>query len=83
MTGQGDDDTTSFLLHYVYFKNYYNMIAIDLIKQQALEAEPKAMQQINFTENFIDRAENIKMFFIIEEAKDTILDLPRGTVGIL
>ena len=58
------------------------MIAIDLIKQQALDAERKAIQQIKFTEN-IDRAENIKMFFIIDEAKETILDFPRGTVGIL
>ena len=38
-----------------FFKNYYKMIALDLGKQQALDADPKAMQQINFTEN-LDRA---------------------------
>ena len=49
--GQGDDYTTGCLLDYPYFKNYYKMIAIVLSKQQALDADPKAMQQINFTAN--------------------------------
>ena len=43
-TGQGDDYTTVCLLHYSYLKSYYKMIAIDLRKQQALDADPKAMQ---------------------------------------
>ena len=50
-TGQGDDYTTGCLLDYAYFKNYYKMIAIDLSKQHALDADPRAIQQINFTEN--------------------------------
>ena len=50
-TGHVDDYTTSCLLDYVYFKNYYKIIAIDLSKQQALNADPKAIQQIYFTEN--------------------------------
>ena len=50
-TGQGDDYTTSCPLDYNYFKKYYKMIAIDLTKQQALDADPKAIQKINFTEN--------------------------------
>ena len=45
-TGQGDDYTTGCLLDYAYFKNYYKMAAIDLGKQQALDAEPKAKEQI-------------------------------------
>ena len=61
--GQGDDYTTSCLLDYPYFKNYYKMIAIDLSNQQALVANPKAIQQINFTAN-LDREGNIKMFVI-------------------
>ena len=48
-TDQGDDCTTGCLLHYNYFKKYYKMIAIDLSKQQALDADPKAIQKINFT----------------------------------
>ena len=46
-----DDYTGVCLLDNNYFKDYYKMIAIDLIKRQALDADPKAMQQINFTEN--------------------------------
>ena len=53
------------------------MIAIDLSKQQALDADPRAIQQINFTAN-LDRAGNTRMFFIIEEAKETVLDVPQG-----
>ena len=48
-TGQGDDYTTGCLLDYNYFKSYYYMIAIYLSKQQELDADPKAIQQINFT----------------------------------
>ena len=49
------------------------MIAIDLSKQQALDIDPNAIQQINFTGN-LDRAAGATMVFIIEEAKETILD---------
>ena len=81
-TGQGDDYTTGCLLDYTYFKKYYKMIAIDLSKQQALDADPRAIQQINFTAN-LDRAGNTTMFFIIEEAKETVLDFSQGTVKVL
>ena len=56
--------------------------AIDLSKQQALDADPKAIQQINFTEN-LDRAEGAKMFFITEEAKEIVLDFSQGTLKVL
>ena len=55
-TGQGDGYTTDCLLDYNYFKNFYKMIAIDLIKQQALDAGPKAIQQINFAGNLAQHA---------------------------
>ena len=48
------------------------MISIDLSKHQALDAYPKAIQQVNFTAN-LDRAGNTRTFFILEEAKDTVL----------
>ena len=53
------------------------MIAIDLSKQQALtlNADPRAIQQINFTTNLDNNDGNTTMFFIIEEAKETVLDL--------
>ena len=47
------------------------MIAIDLSKQQALDANPKAIQQISFTGN-LDQAASVKMFFIIEETTETV-----------
>ena len=81
-TGQGDDYTTGCLLDYRYFKNYYRVIAIDLSKQQALDADLKAIQQINFTAN-LDRPGNTAKFFIIEEAKETILDFSHGTVQVV
>ena len=48
-TSQKGDLTTSCLLDYVYFRNYYKMIAIDLIKQKAFDVDPKAIKQTNFT----------------------------------
>ena len=59
-TGQGDDYATGCLLDYPCINDTYKMIAIDLSKQQALEADPRAIQQINFTVN-IDRADNIRI----------------------
>ena len=50
-TGQEDDYTTGCLMDYNYFNKHYKMIAIDLRKKQALDAGPKAIQQINFTRN--------------------------------
>ena len=67
-TGRGDDYTTRCLLDCIYFKKYCKMIAVDLSKQQALDADPKAIQQINFTAN-LDRANNTRFYFILEEAK--------------
>ena len=81
-TGQGDDYTTGCLLDYSYFANTYKMIAVDLSKQQALDADPRAIQQINFTAN-LDRAGNARFYFILEEAKETILDFSQGTVKVL
>ena len=81
-TGQGDDYTTGCLLDYPYFANTYKMIAVDLSKQQALDADPRAIQQINFTAN-LDRAGNTRVYFILEETKETILDFSQGTVKVL
>ena len=58
------------------------MIAIYLSKQQGLDADPKAIQQINFTRN-LERDKNTTMFFIIEESKETILDFSKGIVKVL
>ena len=60
-TGQGDNYTTGCLLDYSYFKDYCKMIAVDLSKQQALDADPKSIQQMNFTAN-LDRVGNFISF---------------------
>ena len=56
--GQGDYDTTGRGLDYNYFNKYYKMIAIDLNKQQPLDTDPKAIQQINFTGD-LNQGENV------------------------
>ena len=58
------------------------MIAVHLSKQQALDADPKAIQQINFTAN-LDRAGNTRIYFILKEAKETVLDFSQETVKVL
>ena len=55
---------------------------IDLSKQQELDADPRAIQQINFTAN-LDRVGNTTMSFIIEEAKETVIEFSKGTVKVL
>ena len=55
------------------------MIAIGLSKQQILDSDPRATEQINFTAN-LDRAGNTRIYFILEEAKETILDFSQRTV---
>ena len=82
VTGQGDDYTTGCLLDYTYFTNTYKMIAVALSKQQALNADPRLIQQINFTAN-LDRAGNTRVYFILEEAKETILDFSQVIVKVL
>ena len=65
-TGKGDDYTTCCLLDYTYIKDKYKMIAVDLSRQQALGADPIAIQQINFTAN-LNRAGDTRVYFILEE----------------
>ena len=58
------------------------MIAIDLSKQQALDADPRVIQQINFTAN-LNIIGNTRIYFILEVAKETVLTFSQGTVNIL
>ena len=74
-TGQGDDYTAGCLLD-------YKIIVVDVSKQQALDTDHKAIQQINFTAN-LDRAGDTRIYFILEEAKETIFDFSQGTVKVL
>ena len=80
--GQRDDYATGCLLDDTYFKKYYKMIAMDLRKQQVLDADPKAIQKINFTAN-LNRDGNRRFYFILEEAKETVFEFSEGTVEVL
>ena len=70
------------LLKAIYFKKYCKVIAIDLSKQQALDADPRAIQQINFTPN-LDRARNTTFYFILEEVNKTIFEFSQRTIKVL
>ena len=81
-TGQGDDYTTGCLLNYSYFKENYKIIGIVLSKQQTLDSDPRAIQQINFTAK-LDRDEGATIFFVIEQAKETVLEFSQEAVKVL
>ena len=73
-TGYGDDYTTGCLLDYAYFKDNYILIAVDLSKQKALDADPRAIQQIVF-QGVVERTDNTKKrlyTFILEHSKETM-----------
>ena len=67
------------MLDYNYFKSYYKIIAIDLSKQQALDVDRKSIQQINFTGNLENWSATS---FIIEEAKETVINFSHGTLKV-
>ena len=67
------------MLDYSYFKSNYKTIAIDLSQQQALDADPKVIQQITFPGNL---EKNETIVFIIEEVKKIFSDFSQGTVKI-
>ena len=75
-TSQGDDYTTRCLLNYLYFKDHYKLIVVDFRQQQKLDANPKAIQQINFTGN---RENNARTVLIIEEAKKSVRFFKRNS----
>ena len=81
-TGQGNDYATGFILDFVYFKYYYKLIVIGINKRNW--CYPQLNQQINcwFTGN-LEEDGNATIFFIIEEAKVTILNFSEGTVQVL
>ena len=83
-TGYGDDHTTGCLLDYAYFKDNYRLIAVDLSKQKALDADPRAIQQIVF-QGVVGGENNtkIRLYTILEKSKETILEFAKGTARVL
>ena len=79
-TGQGDDYTTGCLLDYHYFKDHYNLIAIDLSKQKELDADSRAIQQIEF---YGMLKSNSQLCTVLEKSKETVLQFSKGTANVL
>ena len=84
-TGQGDDYTTGCLLDFAYFENNYRLIAADLSKQKALDADSRAIQQIIFTGKIKATEANTKViiYYILEKSKETILQFFKGATKVL
>ena len=82
-TVHGDDHIIGCFLVYHYFEKRDKLIANNknLSKQQKLDADPKAIQQVIFTRN-LNREEDAKMFLIIDEAKEIVLDSSKGTAKL-
>ena len=78
--GGGDDYTVGCLLDYDYVKETYKLIGIDLSKQKELDADPRMIQQLNFTASV---PADTTMFYVLEKSKETVLDFSQGTVRVM
>ena len=78
--GKGDDYTTGCLLDYKYFKENYQSIAVDLSKQKQLDADPRAIQQIEFYGMLETKAQ---VLAVLEKSKETILEFYKRIAKIL
>ena len=83
-TGQGDDYTTGCLLDYSYFESNYRSIAADLSKQNVLDVDSRAIQQITFTGTIKTTVANTRvvMVYVLEKSKKTILEFSKGTTKV-
>ena len=79
-TGQGHDYTTGCLLDFAYFEKNYRLIAADLSKQKALDADPKTIQQITFTGK---TDKTIRVYYLLQQSQETILEFSKGTTKVL
>ena len=68
-------------MDYAYFKENYKLVAVDLSKQKALDADPRAIQQIIFQGDVAGQNNTkIRLYTILEKSKETILEFAKGTV---
>ena len=77
--GKGEDYTTGSLLDYDYFKKHYKLVTVDLLKQKELDADPRAIQQIEFKYML---GTNSAIYWVLEKSKETILEFYKGTVKV-
>ena len=79
-TRQGDDYTTGCLLDYQYFKDHYNLIVFDLCKQKGMDADSRAIQQIEF---YGMVKTDSQVCTVLEKSKETVLQFSKGTAKML
>ena len=79
MIGKGEDYTTGSLLDYNYSKKHYKLVAVDLSKQKELDADPRAIQQIEFKHML---GKNSTIYWVLEKSKETILEFSKGTIKV-
>ena len=79
MIGKGEDYTTGSLLDYNYFDKHYKLVAVDLSKQKELDADPRAIQQIEFKYML---GTNSTIYCVLEKSKEAILEFYKGTVKV-
>ena len=81
MIRKGEDYTTGSLLDYNYFKKNFKLVAVDLSKQKELDADPRAIQQIEF-KYMLGTNSTIQFNYLLEKSKETILEFYKGTVKV-
>ena len=79
MIGKGEDYTTGSLLDFNYFNEHYKLVAVDLSKQEELDPDPRATQQIEF-KYMIGKSSII--YWVLEKSKETILEFYKETVKV-
>ena len=79
MIAKGENYTTGSLLDFNYFKKHYKLVAVDLSKQKELDADPRAIQQIEF--KYMLRTDST-IYWVLEKSKETILEFYKGTVKV-
>ena len=78
--GKVDNYATGCLLDYKYFKDFYKLVAIDLSKQKELDADPRAIQQIEF---YSKLSADLFVLFVLEKSKETVLEFYKGTAKVM
>ena len=79
MIGKGEDYTTGSLLDFNYFLKHYKLVAVDLSKQKELDADPRAIQQIELKYML---GTNSTIYWVLEKSKEPILEFYKGTVKV-
>ena len=84
-TRQGDDYTIGCSIDFAYFETNYKLLAVDLSKQEVLEADSRAIQQIIFTGKIKATVANkrVLIYYILEQSKEKKLEFAKGTTKVL